>query len=262
MGQLRGRYGKPVVNDPLQFAAGSFANIKTVNKFGRCSDVDTGLRTDITDTSTGASRDWIAPTEARIHAIESDNTADKAAGTGARQGYGIRLAVVGFSGDFRGGNAGRPSTDEYGKFVCNYPQNACEFLRCHGERRDDHGDCCDRCDCDRADTPRRGTNPDGSLRHRIKARCVYDAVLRFSEQRQRSVKCQPDALAEHQPRIIQWVYNEANDWIKYRGCQLNKSQLQPLPKNSVAPVLSRWRLQLPAQTQTAAQALTCWWWIK
>ncbi len=65
--------------DPyLDLAAGRIIGAGTENKFGRAPDVDSGVLTDIHDgaNSTDAVTIWVAPTEARIHAVVSDDASD------------------------------------------------------------------------------------------------------------------------------------------------------------------------------------------
>ncbi len=57
-----------------------------VSKFGRSTNVDAGVATDIWDGSAGATAQpiWLAPTAARIHAIGSGDAADTVDGAGAQ----------------------------------------------------------------------------------------------------------------------------------------------------------------------------------
>jgi len=72
----------------LEVARGSFPGITHVNKFGRSTNVDSGVVTDIWD-GANATDDvdiWVAPTQARIHTIASTSASDDGdpAGVGAR----------------------------------------------------------------------------------------------------------------------------------------------------------------------------------
>lgn len=78
----------------LEIPAGR-TEFSSVNKFGRSTNVDSGVATDIHD-GANATDDvavWVAPTQARVHAIVSTSTDDDGApvGTGARtiQVYGL-----------------------------------------------------------------------------------------------------------------------------------------------------------------------------
>lgn len=74
----------------LEVSRGKVAGVSFVNKFGRNTNVDSGIATDIWDLSTQPA--WIAPTVARGHTISSTVAGDSAVGgTGARtiQIYGL-----------------------------------------------------------------------------------------------------------------------------------------------------------------------------
>lgn len=78
-----------IVNDPtLSIARGLFAGLHGVNKFGRATECDNGVATDIWDRANPADAQpiWLAPTKARIHAIVSSSTSDDGSpvGVGAR----------------------------------------------------------------------------------------------------------------------------------------------------------------------------------
>lgn len=68
----------------LDMIDGSITGLATVNKFGRSTNVDNGIATDIWDKADQAI--WIAPTAARIHNIKSSSASDDGApvGVGAR----------------------------------------------------------------------------------------------------------------------------------------------------------------------------------
>jgi len=83
-------YQPKIVGDfLLEVALKHVANYHSLNKFGSALDCDNGIPTDIWDGADGTlSTDiWVAPTQARIHAVESSQAADKGtptASTGAR----------------------------------------------------------------------------------------------------------------------------------------------------------------------------------
>lgn len=72
----------------LLVPSGQVAGYSSVNKFGRSTDVDSGVDTDIHDgaNATDAVTTWVAPTTARTHQIASTSANDDGdpAGTGAR----------------------------------------------------------------------------------------------------------------------------------------------------------------------------------
>lgn len=72
----------------LEIPAGTISGQSAVNKFGRSTDVDAGVDTDIWDyaNATDAQPIWVAPTTARVHDIVSTSANDDGspAGTGAR----------------------------------------------------------------------------------------------------------------------------------------------------------------------------------
>lgn len=75
-----------VVGDPaLEISSGAIDGQVSVNKFGRSTNVDDEVDTDVWDraNSTNDQDIWIAPTAARIHTIQSNSANDKAADTGA-----------------------------------------------------------------------------------------------------------------------------------------------------------------------------------
>jgi hypothetical protein len=73
---------------------GAFLDLQSVNKFGRTTNADSGVATDIWDAANATEDDdiWVAPTQARVHAITSNDGGDTAAGAGARtiRVYGLR----------------------------------------------------------------------------------------------------------------------------------------------------------------------------
>jgi len=72
----------------LEVSRGKIAGISGVNKFGRSTDVDNGVKTDIWDRANAADAQpiWVAPTSAVIHNIVSSSASDDGSppGTGAR----------------------------------------------------------------------------------------------------------------------------------------------------------------------------------
>lgn len=72
-------------NPSLDIPAGNVPGQSSVNKFGRATNVDNGVDTDIWDrANTTDDQDiWLAPTAARIHTIASDSANDTTGGTGA-----------------------------------------------------------------------------------------------------------------------------------------------------------------------------------
>jgi hypothetical protein len=75
-------------------ALGNVSDTVTVNKFGRNTEIDSGVTADIWDGgNTGdVSLVWVAPTQARTHTIASDSASDTDGGAGAR-----RLRVFGLT---------------------------------------------------------------------------------------------------------------------------------------------------------------------
>ena len=78
----------------LEAARGNVTKVSCVNKFGRSTDVDNGVDTDIWDgaNSTDSQPIWVAPTQARTHIIHSRSVNDTSGGTGTRtiQVYGLK----------------------------------------------------------------------------------------------------------------------------------------------------------------------------
>lgn len=76
-------------SDPLLVARGLIDGVSSVNKFGRNIEIDAGVTADLWDggytlASGGESLIWVAPTQARIHSITSDDGGDTLLGAGAR----------------------------------------------------------------------------------------------------------------------------------------------------------------------------------
>lgn len=71
---------------PLEVSAGRVPGMSAAQKFGRATNVDTDVVTDIWDRAnpTDDQPIWIAPTQARIHNIVSSDAGDASAGNGAR----------------------------------------------------------------------------------------------------------------------------------------------------------------------------------
>lgn len=69
----------------FEIAAGNISGCDPVNKFGRSTNVDLGIDTDIWDRANAVDDQdiWLAPTQARIHTIASDSAQDVTGGTGA-----------------------------------------------------------------------------------------------------------------------------------------------------------------------------------
>lgn len=83
------------INDFFAEAAlGNISGITTVNKFGRNTEIDSGVTADIWDGGNTAdvSLIWVAPTQARTHTIASDSASDTDGGVGAR-----RLRIFGLT---------------------------------------------------------------------------------------------------------------------------------------------------------------------
>lgn len=75
--------------DPLLIARDAISGASSVNKFGRNIEVDSSVIADVWDgghtlASGGTSLIWVAPTQARIHTIESTDAGDTSGGAGAR----------------------------------------------------------------------------------------------------------------------------------------------------------------------------------
>jgi hypothetical protein len=70
----------------LECPKGNVPNHHCVNKFGRTTNADSGVLTDVWDGANATLNQpiWVAPTAARIHTLVSTSANDAAAGTGAR----------------------------------------------------------------------------------------------------------------------------------------------------------------------------------
>ena len=68
----------------LEIPAGNVPGMTSVNKFGRSTNVDSGVATDIWDRANAVDNQaiWVAPTTARLHDIESSNNLDDINGIG------------------------------------------------------------------------------------------------------------------------------------------------------------------------------------
>lgn len=75
----------PVSDPSLEVPRGNITGQSGLNKFGRSTNVDNGVTTDIWDRANVANNQpiWIAPTAARIHTIQSNSANDVTGGTGA-----------------------------------------------------------------------------------------------------------------------------------------------------------------------------------
>lgn len=69
----------------LEIPRGNVACVTHINKYGRSTNVDLNTATDIWDGANAIDGVdvWVAPTQARIHTIASDNEQDTTGGTGA-----------------------------------------------------------------------------------------------------------------------------------------------------------------------------------
>jgi hypothetical protein len=85
---LNGKVFVEAVDFFLQVAQGNISGKSGINKFGRASNVDNGVATDIWDGANATTDQdiWIAPTQARIHQITSGSASDDGdpVGVGAR----------------------------------------------------------------------------------------------------------------------------------------------------------------------------------
>ena len=83
--------GEAVSDYALEVARGNVTGVTALNKFGRCTNVDSAVDTDIHDGASvagGANIIWDAPAAGSIHAIVSDSANDTDGGTGA---YSVRV---------------------------------------------------------------------------------------------------------------------------------------------------------------------------
>jgi len=83
---VSGISGLASINWPLEIARGRVPGQIAINKFGKTTNADNGVPTDVHDgaNSTDIILTWVAPTVARIHQIKSSSADDAAAGTGAQ----------------------------------------------------------------------------------------------------------------------------------------------------------------------------------
>ncbi len=87
---LQQTYTKAPVED-LSVAIGRVPGFRSVDKFGRNTDIDSGITADVWDgghtvgaNPAGTSLIWVAPTAARLHTIASTDAGDTSGGAGAR----------------------------------------------------------------------------------------------------------------------------------------------------------------------------------
>tara|TARA_Y100000310_G_scaffold325444_1_gene388913 strand:- start:1362 stop:2189 length:828 start_codon:yes stop_codon:yes gene_type:complete len=86
-------YGPP---SGLDIARGRQGNLSHINKFGETTNADAGVTTDLHD-GANATDDvdiWVAPTQARIHAIVSTSDNDSDTGGVVAQGDGLRTLRI------------------------------------------------------------------------------------------------------------------------------------------------------------------------
>ena len=85
-----------VYDSNLEIPRGVIAGRTSVNKFGRTTNADSGLATDIWDraNSTDDQRIWVAPTQARVHTIVSTSDNDSDTGGTNPQSDGLRTLRV------------------------------------------------------------------------------------------------------------------------------------------------------------------------
>lgn len=76
----------PGVDWKYLIPAGKVATLSHINKYGRTTNADTGVETDVWDRANAGHNQpiWLAPTAARVHAIVSTDTDDADGGDGAR----------------------------------------------------------------------------------------------------------------------------------------------------------------------------------
>ncbi len=72
------------LSSALSVSSGNIPGQKSVNKFGRTQNADSGIETDIWNRANATDNQaiWVAPTTARIHTIASDSAADAVGGSG------------------------------------------------------------------------------------------------------------------------------------------------------------------------------------
>jgi len=92
---LGAAYSNQVRDFELEVARGNIAGITHINKFGRSTNVDNGVATDVWDRANVVDDQdiWVAPTSAVIHNIKSSSASDAATGVGTRT-----LEIFGISG--------------------------------------------------------------------------------------------------------------------------------------------------------------------
>lgn len=80
----------------LEVAEGNVSGYATLDKFGQTTDADSGVDTDIWDGADGVTSTdiWVAPTQARVHAIVSGSLNDSDTGGANPQSTGMRTIRV------------------------------------------------------------------------------------------------------------------------------------------------------------------------
>lgn len=70
----------------LEVSRGNITGMSSINKYGKATNCDNGIITDVWDraNSTDDQDIWVAPTQARVHQIVSSSTDDASGGLGAR----------------------------------------------------------------------------------------------------------------------------------------------------------------------------------
>ena len=89
-------------NFGLEASLGKVTGYSTVNKFGKATDCDNGIPTDIWDGADGATSTdiWVPPTAARVHTIVSSSDVDSDAGGSVAQGAGARTVRISYLPDW------------------------------------------------------------------------------------------------------------------------------------------------------------------